>query len=79
MVDPGLAQRLKQRSRVSYAELQTGSVQIWAKRIAQLRLSPMPGRREVYCWPYAYDSGFLGYMAGVLQQADFAQQGFAFV
>jgi hypothetical protein len=54
-------------------------VQIWAKKIAQLRLEPLPGRQEVYTWPYAYDPHFLGYMAGVLELRRFWDEGGAIV
>jgi hypothetical protein len=43
------------------------SVQIWATKLDALRLPALPGRREIYAWPYEYDPDMLGYMAGILK------------
>ena len=79
VVDAKLAGRLERRIPTGFLELLRGSVQIWGHRIDLLRLTALPGRREVYWWPYAYDAEFLGYMAGVLDQLDFSQEGFAII
>jgi CRISPR-associated endonuclease/helicase Cas3 len=79
VVDSNLAVRLEQRLPVGFSELLRGSVQIWARKIELLDLKTLPGRQEIYHWPYAYDAAFLGYMAGVLDQLDLSQEGFAIV
>lgn len=66
VVQPRLKKRLRAHHAVSFADLLRGSVQIWSTRIDALRLEPLPGRRELYGWDYAYDPDFVGYMAGVL-------------
>jgi hypothetical protein len=72
VVDPLLRERIIARERLSARELLSGSVQVWAKKIAFLGLEPLPGRREIYWWPHAYDASFLGYMAGALGLRDIA-------
>jgi CRISPR-associated endonuclease/helicase Cas3 len=79
IVDDDLAVRLERRLHVGFAQLLRGSVQIWARRIELLGLKTLPGRQEIYHWPYAYDPAFLGYMAGVLDQLDLSQEGFAII
>lgn len=79
VVDPDLAARLELPIPVRFRELLVGSVQIWAHRVGALNLTPVPGRPDIYRWPYVYDSAFLGYMAGVLQQFDLGQEGFAII
>lgn len=66
VVDPALRKRVESREKISTRELLAGSVQIWARKISALKLEQIDGRRELYWWPYDYDAGFLGYMAGVL-------------
>jgi CRISPR-associated endonuclease/helicase Cas3 len=70
VVDPSLRESIIAREKLSARELLSGSVQIWAKKIDLLALDSLPGRREIYWWPYAYDASFLGYMAGALDLRD---------
>lgn len=75
VVDPELKRLIEARMPVGYRLLLGGSVQIWCYRLRQLGLTPLPGRTDVYSWPYAYDPDFLGYMAGVLDLRDFVERG----
>lgn len=79
VVDPDLAAQLELPKPVRFRELLAGSVQIWTHKVGALNLNPVPGRPDIYRWPYAYDSAFLGYMAGVLQQFDLGKEGFAII
>ena len=79
VVDADLVVRLEQRLPITFPQLLRGSVQIWARRIELLGLKTVRGRQEIYSWPYAYDAPFLGYMAGVLDQLDLSQDGFAII
>jgi CRISPR-associated endonuclease/helicase Cas3 len=72
-------QRSYAAPRISFIDLLRGSVQIWARRINELRLERLPGRRELYAWNDLYDPEFLGYMAGVLRNQDFLRQGGAII
>jgi CRISPR-associated endonuclease/helicase Cas3 len=67
VVDALLRDRIVARERVTTREVLFGSVQVWAYKITLLRLQPLPGRQEIYWWPYDYDNAFLGYMAGALR------------
>lgn len=67
VVDNELIKLLDRRVPVGFRKLIEGSVQIWSNRVDSLGLRPLPSRREIYSWPYEYDSDFLGYMAGVLK------------
>ena len=69
VIDPGLRDRLLNRERLAMRDLLAGSVQLYASRISALALDPIPGRPDLYWWPHAYDSNFLGYMAGALTLA----------
>lgn len=75
VVDPRFAERIERRERVTFRELLTGSVQLWAQKIGSLRLEPLRGRADVYRWPYEYDPAFLGVMEGVLRLDDFQREG----
>jgi hypothetical protein len=66
VVDPELVERLKKGERVIWQELMRGSVQIWARKVQDLRLRPFDRHEELYYWTTAYDPDFLGYLAGVL-------------
>ncbi|MGQ0642520.1 MAG: DEAD/DEAH box helicase [Gemmatimonadaceae bacterium] len=77
VVDENLKARLSKLSghlAVSSRELLAGSVQIWARKIEQLPIEPLAGRRELYAWTDDYDSEFLGYMAGVLRTTEWTTQ-----
>lgn len=71
VIDPGLAQAVRDRKKVSKAELLWYSVQIWAKKTRELALEPIGRAGELYEWNHAYEPDFLGYMAGVLQLQKF--------
>ena len=74
LVDSHLVGRLKGGEQLSFRDILLGSVQIWARKIEELDLKPIPGKRELYEWPHAYDD-FLGYMAGVLSMRKFIEAG----
>lgn len=74
VVDSNLADRLKAGERLSFHEVLSGSVQIWAGKIETLGLKAIPGRQELYVWAHEYDN-FLGYMAGILQMRGFLMRG----
>ena len=71
VVDDELKRQITERQPVGFQELLSGSVQLWATKIEKLGLTVLPGRGDIYTWIYAYDSDFLGYMAGVLQLQKF--------
>lgn len=74
VVDSNLAERLRAGERLSFQEILSGSVQVWAQRIEALGLRPVPARQELYVWSHEYDD-FLGYMAGVLKMRAFLEAG----
>jgi hypothetical protein len=67
VIDPGLAQAVRQHKKVSRLELLRYSVQIWAKKAEGLALKEIGHAGDLYEWKLAYDPDFLGYMAGILQ------------
>jgi CRISPR-associated endonuclease/helicase Cas3 len=79
IVDPRVKKRLAQGRPIGFRLLLRGSVQLWATKIDKLGLEPLPGRKEVYVWRYAYDPDFLGYMAGVLRNQQFLREGGAVI
>jgi CRISPR-associated endonuclease/helicase Cas3 len=72
-------EELEQRRPVDFRRLLQRSVQIWSTKLTSLDLPVLPGRREIYAWPYEYDPDMLGYMAGVLRLRDFIEQGGAII
>jgi CRISPR-associated endonuclease/helicase Cas3 len=79
VVDELLREQLEQRRPVDFRTLLQRSVQVWATKLDSLRLPALPGRREIYAWPYQYDPDMLGYMAGVLRLRDFVEKGGAVI
>ncbi len=84
VVDPDLKASLKAFKAVDFKTLLQGSVQIWAKKIEKLGLSPLNrGSRfsefDIYEWGYDYDPDFLGYMKGVLKLEEFISAGGAVI
>jgi CRISPR-associated endonuclease/helicase Cas3 len=75
VIDTKLAQLVEMRRPVSFRSLLAGSVQLWAEKIARLSLEPLPGKRELYRWSMDYDPEFLGIMAGVLGNEEYAIAG----
>jgi CRISPR-associated endonuclease/helicase Cas3 len=79
VVDEALREELEQRRPVNFQTLLQRSVQIWATKLASLDLPELPGRRDIYAWPYEYDPDMLGYMDGVLRLRDFIEKGGAII
>ena len=79
VVDEALREELEQRRPVNFQTLLQRSVQIWATKLASLDLPELPGRREIYAWPYEYDPEMLGYMDGILRLRDFIERGGAII
>lgn len=75
VVDDDLKLRLEQYERVSFKELQEGSVQLWAAKIDSAGLPASPLSADIYLWNDAYDPLFLGYMAGLLRGHTFVAAG----
>lgn len=76
VVDPVLAERISRWERVSFRDLLSGSVQLWAHKVETLRLQPLRDGVDAYRWPYEYDPAFLGIMEGVLRLSDLNGEGF---
>lgn len=67
LIDPETIRILENGGKVSSIQLIKNSVQIWAKKIDELRLVQIRGYNEIYQWPAdGYDSEFLGYMKMIL-------------
>jgi CRISPR-associated endonuclease/helicase Cas3 len=75
VVDRALRDRIVAREAVDFLSLVRGSVQVWAVKLGTLGVDPIPGRRDLFWWPHAYDPAFLGYMAGVLKIQKFIEEG----
>lgn len=78
VVDCRLKRKLRNRDKVSFQELQNGSVQIYSNRVTDFAIAPIAERPGVYEWTLEYDS-FLGYMAGVINLTGFLSNGGACV
>jgi CRISPR-associated endonuclease/helicase Cas3 len=74
VVDDKIKQRLKDWERVSWQEIQNGSVQIWGTKIESLRIPQFARYPNMYEWSLMYDD-FIGYMAGILQDENFLKHG----
>jgi CRISPR-associated endonuclease/helicase Cas3 len=79
VVDASLREQLERHNPVGFQAVLKGSVQIWAAKLRSLCLEALPGRREIYAWPYEYDPEMLGYMAGVLRLRRFMEEGGAII
>jgi len=77
VVKKKLKQRLVNRERVTFQELQDGSVQIYSNRKVDFGIAPIVERPGVYEWTLDYDM-FIGYMAGVIDNVDLLDSGAAF-
>lgn len=66
VVQQPLRAQLERREIISTRALLAGSLQIWRTKAEDYALSEIGSRPGVYIWPHAYDSQFLGYMAGVV-------------
>jgi CRISPR-associated endonuclease/helicase Cas3 len=78
VVERSLKRKLRNRDKVSFQELQNGSVQIYSNRVTDFAIASIAERPGVYEWTLEYNS-FLGYMAGVIGQVDFLCDGGAFI
>lgn len=70
--------RIRSRERISFDELQAGSVQIYSNRRIDFAIAAIPERSGLFEWTVKYDR-FLGYMAGVMEDRDFVASGGACV
>lgn len=78
IVDEALVLRLEACEKITRAELQSASVQIWHSKEQEFgleRLERVRGYEDLRKWKLPYDS-FLGYMAGVLPLVDGGRNGF---
>lgn len=68
LIDKELIIKIENHEKVESKEIMRNSVQIWAKKIEKLNLTPLQdySNSGIYVWCYAYDPNFLGYMKGVL-------------
>lgn len=78
IVDDVVKQRLKNWEKVSWQEIQNGSVQIWGTRIQSLCIPQFDRYPDMYEWNLAYND-FIGYMAGILQVDEFTTNGGAVI
>jgi CRISPR-associated endonuclease/helicase Cas3 len=74
LVDEDVIRRIENFEPVDWREIQRKSVQIWAYRIDELRMPQLERHPGVYKWHLAY-SPFLGYMEGILDDAEFRRNG----
>jgi CRISPR-associated endonuclease/helicase Cas3 len=78
IVDEAIVNRLEGYEKISRAELQSASVQIWhskAQAFGLERLDRIQGYEDLRVWKLPYDR-FLGVMAGVLPLIDGGNEGF---
>jgi hypothetical protein len=66
IVDRALVERLNRGERIRWQELVPGSVQIWARKVQEWAIRPVPGHEELFYWTGDYEPEFLGYMKGIL-------------
>jgi CRISPR-associated endonuclease/helicase Cas3 len=78
VADPSLIQQLEHGEKVSFDDLQLGSVQIWQDRVQDLKLEDVENFVGIKKWSMKYDA-FLGYMAGILPLIDMDQAGFTII
>ena len=74
LVDKELVRRIEAFEPIDWKEIQRNSVQIWGYNIEKLRIPEVERHPGIYKWHLDY-SPFLGYMEGVLELADFEQNG----
>ena len=74
LVDEDVVRRVESFEPVDWRDIQRNSVQIWGYRIDDLRIPELARHPGLYKWHLAY-SPFLGYMEGVLDNADFQRNG----
>jgi len=68
LINKKLIDKIENHDKVEPKEILHNSVQLWAKKIDKLNLTPLMGYLNscLYIWCYDYDPNFLGYMRGVL-------------
>jgi CRISPR-associated endonuclease Cas3-HD len=71
IVDEGLRRRIERHEKIDFREIQQKSVAIYTKKAMNFAVAPIHGYDDLYAWTLAYDD-FIGYMAGVLTVAVFA-------
>lgn len=71
IVDEDLRRRIENHDRIDFREIQQKSVAIYTAKAIGYAVAPLRGHEGLHAWTLAYDD-FLGYMAGVLTVADFA-------
>lgn len=74
LVDKDLVRRIEAFEPVDWKEVQRNSVQIRGYNIEKLRIPEVERHPDIYKWHLDY-SPFLGYMEGILELADFQQNG----
>jgi len=77
VVDESLVRRLEAYEKITRAELQSASVQIWHSKEQEFgleKLERVKGYEDLRKWKLSYDS-FLGYMSGVLPLIDGGHNG----
>jgi hypothetical protein len=74
LVAEDVVRRVESFEPVDWRDIQRNSVQIWGYRIDDLRIPELARHPDLYKWHLAY-SPFLGYMEGVLDNADFQRNG----
>ena len=79
VVDRHLIERLRGGDRVQSRDLLRGSVQMWARRLDELKVREFARFPELYEWAAPYEEDFLGYMAGVLPLVYAGEGGACFV
>ena len=78
IVDTHIKERLESHDKVTWRELQDNSVQIYVHTAKKFKAEPVRGHPDIYFWPYKYD-GFIGYMAGVLDNEELNNCGYGFL
>lgn len=71
IIDEKLRRRIERHEKIDFREIQQKSVAIYTKKAMNFAVAPIQGHNDLYAWTLAYDD-FIGYMAGVLTVADFA-------
>lgn len=71
IVDEELRSQIENHEKIDFREIQMKSVSIYTEKAAKFAVAPLHGNYDLSAWTLAYDD-FLGYMAGVLTLAEFA-------
>ena len=79
VIDPKLAVRIERWEHVSFRDLLSGSVQLWAQKVEWLRLDRLRGSTDAFRWSCEYDPAFLGIMEGLLRLSNLDQKGFMII